>query len=122
MVAANRNPAHPTSESLATLAKGEGSTLVVVKYEAAVEQDAFDIVNELKEKRGIEHLDIVIPNAAIFTKYPHVKDVQRADLREHMDINVYGMISLYQATRDLLQKSTREPIFAPITSTAGSLG
>ncbi|MBE3045417.1 SDR family NAD(P)-dependent oxidoreductase, partial [Candidatus Bathyarchaeota archaeon] len=121
VVAANRDPAHPTSESLAELPKGKDITLVVVKYDAAAEQGALDAVNELKEKHAVTHLDVVIANAGIFSANPLVKDATRADMREHVDVNVYGAISLYQATRDLLQKATREPIFATISSTAGSV-
>lgn len=92
-----------------------------MKYEASVEQDAFSAVIELTRKHGIDRLDIVIPNAGISLQHPLVKDAKRTDIQAHFDVNVFGLISLYQATRDLLQKSTREPIFAPISSIAGSV-
>lgn len=94
----------------------------MVKYEAAVEQDAFDIVKQLQEKHGVDHLDIVVANAGISKSYPLVKDVKRAEIQEHLDINVFAVVSLYQATRDLLQKSPNKPIFAPMGSVAGTLG
>ncbi|SPN99225.1 related to ketoreductase [Cephalotrichum gorgonifer] len=121
VIAANRDPTHPTSKSLSELPKGQDSSLIVVRYDAAAEQDASNVVDELKEKHGIDRLDIVIPNAGISKQHPLVKDAKRADMLEHVQVNVYAMISLYQATRDLLQKSTREPIFAPISSIAGSV-
>ncbi|OTA81436.1 hypothetical protein M434DRAFT_211063 [Hypoxylon sp. CO27-5] len=41
VIAANRNPAHPTSQALFDLPRGEGSSsLIVVKLDAAVETDA----------------------------------------------------------------------------------
>ena len=51
-----------------------------------------------------------------------VKDVKRSDLVEVFEINAFGPVSLYQATRDLLQKSEKKPIFAPVGSGAGALG
>ncbi|RFU78089.1 aflatoxin biosynthesis ketoreductase nor-1 [Trichoderma arundinaceum] len=100
----------------------DGSSVIIVKYDAGVEQDAFDVAKELKEKHGVDHLDIVVANAGISKSYPLVKDVQRADIQDHINVNAYGVVSLYQATRDLLEKSTKKPIFTTIGSGAGSLG
>ncbi|KAL5085038.1 hypothetical protein Trisim1_010938 [Trichoderma cf. simile WF8] len=121
VISANRDTSHPTSKALADLPKAEGSNLVVLKYDAGVEQDAFDLVKALKGENGINHLDIVVANAGISKSYPLVKDVRRVDIQEHIDINAYGVVSLYQATRDLLQKSTKKPIFVTIGSGAGAL-
>lgn len=121
MIAANRDPAHPTSKSLADLPKGEDSNLITLKYDAAVEKDAFDIVKELEEKHGVTYLDFVIPNAGISQGADAVKDAKRANIQAHVEVNVYGVVSLYQATRDLLQKSPREPIYMPISSISSFL-
>jgi NAD(P)-dependent dehydrogenase (short-subunit alcohol dehydrogenase family) len=94
----------------------------VVKYDAAVEQDAFDIVKELQQKHGVDRLDIVVANAAIVKSYPLVKDVKRAEILELFEVNAFGVVSLYQATRYLLQESPNKPIFAPVGSSAGALG
>lgn len=122
VIAANRNSRHPTSKALADLPKGEGSSLIVVKLDATVEQDAFDAVKTLQESHGIDHLDIVIANAGVSFVWPAVKDVKIDDLRAHIEPNVYGVVTLYQATRPLLQKASREPIFTPIGSSAGFIG
>lgn len=50
-----------------------------------------------------------------------MKDVKRADIIEHIDVNVLSAVSFYQATRDLLQKSTGKPIYAIMGSGAGGL-
>ncbi|KAL6792339.1 NAD(P)-binding protein [Trichoderma sp. SZMC 28013] len=121
VISANRDPNHPTSKALADLPKAEGSSLVVVKYDAVIEQDPFDAVKDLKDKHGIDHLDIVVANAGIAKSYQLVKDVRRADIQEHLDVNAFGVVFLYQATRDLLQKSTKKPVFVTISSGAGSL-
>ncbi|KAK2032006.1 aflatoxin biosynthesis ketoreductase nor-1 [Colletotrichum zoysiae] len=121
VIAAVRDPAHATSRSLADLPRGDGSSLVVVKYDAAVEQDAFRLAEELREKHKVDRLDIVVANAGIATSFRPVKDVKREEIQEHINVNTYGVVSLYQATRDLLQKSTRKPMFVPLGSIAGSL-
>ncbi|KAK8023689.1 NAD(P)-binding protein [Apiospora rasikravindrae] len=121
VIAANRNPAHPTSQALFDLPTAQGSRLIVVKWDASVDQDAFDAVTELQEKHGIHYLDIVIANAGINEICPTVADLKLDTLRSHMATNVYGFLATYQATRPLLQKSSKEPIFAPMGSTAGCL-
>lgn len=121
VIAGNRNPDHPTSQALADLPKGEGSKLIVVKLDASVDQDAFTAVEVLQKEHGIVHLDIVIPNAGVSYAWPPVAELKLDDLRGHMAPNAYGVITLYQATRPLLQKSSREPIFSPIGSTAGCI-
>jgi NAD(P)-dependent dehydrogenase (short-subunit alcohol dehydrogenase family) len=116
VIAAVRDPLHATVQALQKLPKGTNSRLVVVKIDASIEQDAHDAVTELQQKYGIGHLDIVIANAGIGYIYPTVAEVKIADIRNHMEPNVYGMVALYQATRALLKKSAREPIFLPMGS------
>ncbi|RYP24619.1 hypothetical protein DL765_000445 [Monosporascus sp. GIB2] len=122
VIAAVRNPEHTTSQALAELPKGNGSNLIVVKYDASLEQDAYDMAKELQEKHNINHLDIVVANAGIAEGYPLVKDVETAGILRHLQVNVFGIISLYQALRNLLQKSPNNPIFAPMGSGAGACG
>ena len=121
VIAGNRNPAHPSSQALAKLPKGEGSKLIVVKIDASIEEDASIAIKELQDHHGIDHLDIVIANAGVAYTYPSVAELKLDDLRGHMGPNVYGFVTLYQATRALLQKSQREPIFTPIGSSAGCI-
>jgi NAD(P)-dependent dehydrogenase (short-subunit alcohol dehydrogenase family) len=123
VIAAVRDPLHATAQALQNLPKGTNSRLIVVKLDASIEQDAHDAVAELQHKYGIDHLDIVIANAGIGYIYPSVAEVKIADIRKHMEPNVYGMVALYQATRGLLKKSkaAREPIFLPMGSSAGLL-
>jgi norsolorinic acid ketoreductase len=112
---------HPTAQDLAKLPTGEGSRIIVVRYDARVEQSAFDAVKEATDQ-GIDHLDYVVANAGIAKGYPFVKDVKRVDILEHIEVNVLSVVSLYQATRDLLQKSTINPVYAIMGSGAGALG
>ncbi|KXX80209.1 Norsolorinic acid ketoreductase [Madurella mycetomatis] len=121
VIAANRDPTHSTSQALADLPKGDGSKIIVVKYDATTERDPFDVAKQIQEQ-GVTHLDIVVANAAIVKHYPLVKDAQLKEISEHHQVNVLGPVALYQATRDLLQKSPGKPIFAFMGSGAGALG
>jgi NAD(P)-dependent dehydrogenase (short-subunit alcohol dehydrogenase family) len=121
VIAAVRNLTHATVHALQELPTGSNSRLVVVKLDASIERDAQEAVTELQQKHGIQHLDIVIANAGIGYIYPTVAEVKIADIRAHMEPNVYGVITLYQATRELLKRSAREPIFLPMGSSAGLL-
>ncbi|KFY33567.1 hypothetical protein V494_07528 [Pseudogymnoascus sp. VKM F-4513 (FW-928)] len=119
IIAANRNPDHETSKALETLPKGPGSRLIVVKIDARSETDASTAIQELKGQ-GIDHIDIVIANAAFIVPFVKIEDAKVADLRVAMETNIYGFFVLYQATLPLLLKSQR-PTWITIGSGAGSI-
>ncbi|KAF2877736.1 hypothetical protein BDV95DRAFT_600437 [Massariosphaeria phaeospora] len=121
VIAGNRNPAHSTSQTSAELPKGDGSKLIVVKLDALIDQNAFSAIQGLPDKHGIDHLDIVIANAGVPYAWPLVAKLKFDDFRGHMSPIVQGFIALYQATQALMQKSSREPLFAPIGFSAGSI-
>lgn len=120
LIAANRNPATSTSQNLADLPKGNNTKLIIVKLDSDVWSNASTAVKEL-ERQGVEHLDVVIANAGIAACCPPVADATEQDLEAHFRSNVMGVVALYQATRELLNKSSKEPIFANVGSTAGSI-
>ncbi|KAH8668820.1 hypothetical protein BX600DRAFT_435337 [Xylariales sp. PMI_506] len=122
VIAANRNPADPNSQALSDLLVGEGSRLIVVKIDVLSEQDPFTAMDELKKLHDIHHLDVVIANAGISDVNPPVADLKLADLQAHIATNLYGVVNVYHATRPMLQKSTKEPMFVPMGSQAASLG
>lgn len=93
VIAANRNPDHPTSKELSKLLTAEGSKLVVVKIDARVWNDAFGAVKTL-EGHGIDHIDIVIANAGVSYTWPSVAEVKEEDLKAHFEANAYGVVSL----------------------------
>ena len=119
VIAANREPSHPTSQELARLPKAEGTRLITVQIDASIPEHAFTAIKELQEKHDIDHLDIVIPNAGVCSGNPSVAELNIEDLEAHMAPMVYGVVAIYQASRPLLQKSKKEPIFAPMGSNAG---
>lgn len=103
VIAANRNPDHPTSKALFKLQTVEGSKLIVVKVDATVWQDPFDAVESLGSQ-GIDHIDIVIANAGVSYIWPFVADVKLEDMEVHYRPNVYGYVSMCRYTK--LRKSS----------------
>ncbi|OQD64852.1 hypothetical protein PENPOL_c007G03746 [Penicillium polonicum] len=49
VIVAVREPAHSTAQALAEPPAGEGSRIIVVKYDASVEQPVFDAVKEASD-------------------------------------------------------------------------
>lgn len=93
-----------TAAALDELPKGEGSSLVVVKFDVTKQADAQAAVAEVQAK-GIEHIDVVIANAGVCYAWPKVSEVTIEDLQGHFVPNVHGLIFTYQATLPLLRKS-----------------
>ncbi|KAI1379957.1 NAD(P)-binding protein [Hypoxylon crocopeplum] len=120
VIAANRDPEHPTSGALENVPTGQGSRIIIVKIDASVESDASAAVQELVSTHGIDHLDLVIANAAISYVYPKVSDLRISDLQAHFKVNVFGVVWLYQATLPLLRKSAN-PRWITVGSTGGSI-
>ena len=119
VIAANRDPSHPSSKALSELPVAANSRLIVVKIDATSETDALDAVKDL-QSQGIGNLDVVIANSGICYVLPKVSDVKIEDIKAHFEPNVYGVVLLYQATLPFLLKS-ENPIWATMGSTAGSL-
>ncbi|CAJ2499988.1 Uu.00g028410.m01.CDS01 [Anthostomella pinea] len=112
LIAAVRDPNHPTSKALVDLRKAEGTSLIVVKNDATVPTDAASMVKELASK-GIDYIDIVIANAGAAYRWCKVSEVTAEDIQRHVVPNVHGFIWLYQATLPLLKKS-EDPIWVTI--------
>ncbi|KAI2781245.1 NAD(P)-binding protein [Daldinia loculata] len=119
VIAANRDPDHPSSKSLLELPKAEGTSLVVIKIDATVRTDPLDAVKAL-HSRGIDHIDILIANAALALSWPKVRDVDTDEIQKHIVPNVYGFLWLFQAFRPLL-KDASNPIWVTIGSSAAFL-
>lgn len=104
VIAANRDPSHPTSNALADLPKAEGATLEVIKLDVLSPTDPVVAVKTLAAK-GITHIDILIANAGIALSWPKVSEVKVEDIQKHVEVNVYGFIRLYQAFRPVLKEA-----------------
>lgn len=119
VIAAVRDPSHPTSKALADLPAGQHSRLLVVKIDSTAEADALKAVEELS-KQGIDLLDLVIANAGVARAFPKVSELKVADLQAHIAPNVFGVVWLYQAALPLLRKSA-QPKWVTMGSSAGQL-
>ncbi|KAE8383473.1 NAD(P)-binding protein [Aspergillus bertholletiae] len=123
VVAAVRAPDSAEAENISQLDGAPGSKVILVKINARSESDAGDAIEILSSQHGIDRLDIVIANAGIFDSAAHqgVVDMKLTDLQEHIDVNAYGLIRLFQATWPLLEKS-KKPIFLLNSAGAATMG
>jgi norsolorinic acid ketoreductase len=121
VVAATRDPSGEEAQDLDTLAKGDGSKLLLVKIESTSETDALEAFRSL-QSQGVSHLDVVIANAGIFRAeaFLEVAKMKTSDLTEHVDVNVNGPIRLFQATLPLL-KAAKQPKFIVISSAVATI-
>jgi norsolorinic acid ketoreductase len=102
------------------LPKGSNSNLLITKYDAQKETDAVSVVNFLKQN-NILQLDVVIANAGIANDYNTLATVPFTALKDHVEINAYGPLLLFQAVKPFLDK-TRQPKFVALGSPVGSIG
>ncbi|KAK2805417.1 hypothetical protein FQN51_000243 [Onygenales sp. PD_10] len=120
IIAAVRNPDNATSKALFTLPRGEESSLIVVKIDSFSAADPVAAVKELESTHGINALDVVVANAGISKVFPQVHEIQIADFQEHFNVNVHGIIYLFQAVRPLLNKANA-PKFITLGTSAASI-
>lgn len=123
MIACVRQPS-TQSAVLESLPKDESSSLIIVKLDCAAETDALGAITTLQQEHSISHLDVVIANAAIAGAYGPTSTLPLSDLKEHMEINCFSVLLLFQATRPLLQMAAAGQakfvfIGAPISTITG---
>ncbi|KAF2129619.1 NAD(P)-binding protein [Dothidotthia symphoricarpi CBS 119687] len=110
-----------SAEPLKSLTVGEGSKLIVVAFDSRDTEGPKKAVEELKSQ-GIDTIDTVIANAAISTDYAPVASVSLDVVKQHVEVNAYGPLLLFQAVLSLLQKSSNAKFAAigtPIASISG---
>ncbi|KAK0499275.1 NAD(P)-binding protein [Armillaria luteobubalina] len=112
-----RNPS--TATSLEELSKKCPGKITIVKYISADEEGNRALAKEIETKHG--HLDVVIACAGIATYMGSALDTPAGELRDHLDVNVTGILVLFQSVHSLLKASTSSPRFIPISSAAASL-
>ncbi|OLN87039.1 putative sterigmatocystin biosynthesis ketoreductase stcE [Colletotrichum chlorophyti] len=120
VVAAVRDPSHPTSQALASLPKSDGSALVVVKIDAAAENDPQDAIAALQRDHAITSLDVVIANAGLAHSPGRVSELSSAPALEHFAVNSIAPIRLFAASAPLL-KASENPVFVALSSLVGSI-
>ena len=124
VMVAVRDHIHPISQSLSSLARGSGSTFIVVALDATLDTAAIEAVRILEKNRSITSIDIVIANAAIGVFAGNVFQTPLRVARDHYNANSVGPLALFQAVFPLLSAATKAgstPKFITMTSTVGSI-
>jgi len=120
VIAAVRDPQAAVSQSLNDLPKGEGTSLHLVKIDCAVPTDAAAGVEAIRAL-GISYIDTVIANAAIGNTAVSVLETSPEDVRRHLEVNLIGVLTLFQAVEPLLRKAqSKNPKFIALSSNLGS--
>ena len=119
-----RNPKNDTSQSLSSLPKGEGSSILTIEYDAGDPQAALHAIDILNTHHNIKSLDIVIANAGALSYWGKGADCPPEELLDNFKVNTISQVTLYQATLPLLKASHsagRSSKFIAISSEVGSI-
>ncbi|KAH7403794.1 hypothetical protein BKA64DRAFT_670014 [Cadophora sp. MPI-SDFR-AT-0126] len=123
VIAAVRDPLHPTSKALSALPTAKDSRLILVPLDSSAPTSAKEAVEILKKDYSINHLDVVIANAGVAKGGATVRETSAENITEHVLVNTIGPVLLFQATADLLKASpTKQPVFVAISTLVGSMG
>jgi norsolorinic acid ketoreductase len=96
--------------------------LHIVKIDAEVPTDPAAAVKTL-EGAGIIHVDTIVANAATGEIAESVLNTSLNDVMRHFNINVMGVLALFQGLEPLLRKSqSGNPKFIALSSNLGSIG
>ncbi|KAL8857406.1 MAG: hypothetical protein Q9178_006033 [Gyalolechia marmorata] len=120
VIAGVRDPKNPTSQNLSSLPAGPNSKVIIIKIDNKSETDAASAISNI-QSQGVDNLDIVIANAGICDDFKPLATVDPAVLKEHVAVNGFGPLYLFQATLPLLQKREGAK-FVGIGSPVGSIG
>ncbi|KAL2128594.1 hypothetical protein VTI74DRAFT_8961 [Chaetomium olivicolor] len=120
VIACVRNVASQSAD-LQSLPKADSSNLVSVKLDCASETDHFAAAQELRSQHGITHIDVVIANAAIADNFGPASTMQIEHLKNHMMVNAYSVLLLFQATHALLRAAKAPPKFVLMGAPLGSI-
>ncbi|TVY25353.1 Norsolorinic acid ketoreductase [Lachnellula hyalina] len=74
----------------------------------------------LLEAAGIRYIDVVIANSGVSPPVDPLDTVDLEEMSTTFKINALGPLALFQATKDLLQKSSN-PRWVSVSSAAGSI-
>ena len=122
VIAAVRDPSKESSKALSQLPCASGSQLIVVKLDSAIESDAVDAVERLRNEYRITALDVVIANAGINHSPGRVLENSTEALLDHFYVNSIGPVNLLKATTELLKSSRNgNPKFIAISTLIGTI-
>lgn len=120
VIAAVRDVTGAGAESLQALPRSEGSELIIVKIDSNSSTDAKEAAARLQSEHQISHVDIAIANAGIFGHPAPVSEWDVSQVQSMMDVNVYGLVHLFQALQPLLHNSPA-PKLVYVSSRLGSI-
>ncbi|KAJ5503935.1 Short-chain dehydrogenase/reductase SDR [Penicillium fimorum] len=120
VIAAVRDPTGAPSQSLESFSKDDSSRLIVVKIDSKSPTDPAAAVETLQTEHGLDRIDVVIANAGIAKELLPIREASFSAIREHVEVNAYGPIYLFQAVYSLLKKSAK-PTFVGVGSPLGTI-
>ncbi|TVY28474.1 Norsolorinic acid ketoreductase [Lachnellula hyalina] len=120
VIAAVRDLESISTKALSSLPKAKNSSLITVKIDSSLEQDAIAAVRTLESEHSISKIDVVIANAGTSASLGPVASITAEQVLDNMTVNSLGPLFLFQATLPLLQKSS-QPKFVVLGSQAGSI-
>ncbi|KAL8923937.1 MAG: hypothetical protein Q9208_004374, partial [Pyrenodesmia sp. 3 TL-2023] len=120
VIAGVRDPSHPTSQKLSSISKDPSSKIIIVKIDNKSETDPAAAVESI-QSQGIDRLDLVIANAGLCNDWSPVATVDPEVFKEHVVVNGFAPLFLFQALLPLLQNSEGAK-FVGIGSPMGSIG
>ncbi|KAL3459992.1 hypothetical protein BJX64DRAFT_290642 [Aspergillus heterothallicus] len=116
-----RDPSAPNAQSLYSLPKAAGSQLHLLKLEATNAADYPALTASITQDLKITHVDLAIANSGISCSPTPLHTIAPELVLSAYDVNTVGTLRLYQATRELLEKSSKSPKWVSISSGAGSI-
>ena len=96
--------------------------MIIVKIDSQSDTDAAEAVDSLAKDHGITQLDGVIANAGLYLidQFVPVAKSSPAGFNEHFDVNVAGVVRLYQAVLPVLKKGGKFAVMSSgLASTSG---
>lgn len=118
VIAAVRDLAHETAQSLSQLPRGEGSDLIVTRIDAGSNESIREAIGQISSK-GIEVLDVVISNAGVGEVTGPLAETSLDVIKNYVQVNAYAPLELFKSALPLLEKASK-PKFLVITSVGGS--
>jgi len=122
VIATVRRPASEEAKALLTLPAASNSRVILAKIDLQSDTDAAEAVEKLAKEDGITRLDDVIANAGLYIldQFVPVAKSNPAGFNEHFDVNVTGVVRLYQAVLPVLKKGSRFAVMSSgLATTAG---
>jgi norsolorinic acid ketoreductase len=109
-----------STQNLSAVNVGKGSKVIIVKIDSTADADPAAAAVALKSKHKITKIDIVISCAGLMGAIYPTLETPIKDVRDQLEVNAVGPISLIQAFFPLLSAST-SPKFLVISSSVGSI-